>query len=125
MDSGGGTAHARWVAPFGDPRIEARSRLPGAYRSVPRPSSPLGAKASAGCPSLARPAPAAAPPPHRGRGRDVHTTTRQEGDASHERRTSGRRRRRASAPVDDKTSDQGKTRKAEERSIIDDRAGPS
>jgi hypothetical protein len=51
-----------WVAPFGDPRIEARSRLPEAYRSVPRPSSPLDAKASTRCPSLALPAPAAAPP---------------------------------------------------------------
>jgi hypothetical protein len=36
----------RWVAPFGDPWIKARSRLPMAYRSVPRPSSPLAAKAS-------------------------------------------------------------------------------
>ena len=36
----------RWVAPFGDPRINGRSPLPSAFRSVPRPSSPLGAKAS-------------------------------------------------------------------------------
>ena len=43
-----------WVAPFGDPRINARSRLPVAFRSVPRPSSPPGAKASTECPSLAR-----------------------------------------------------------------------
>ena len=34
------------VSPFGDLRIGARSRLPGAYRSVPRPSSALSAKAS-------------------------------------------------------------------------------
>ena len=40
------------VAPFGNPRIKACSRLPMAYRSVPRPSSPLGAKASTKCPYL-------------------------------------------------------------------------
>src|SRR3546814_2556238 len=42
---------AGWVAPFGDPGIKARSQLPQAFRSVPRPSSPLGAKASTKCPS--------------------------------------------------------------------------
>ena len=36
----------RWVSPFGNLRIKACSRLPEAYRSVPRPSSPLCAKAS-------------------------------------------------------------------------------
>ena len=41
-----------WVAPFGHPRINERSPLPAAFRSVPRPSSPLGAKASTGRPSL-------------------------------------------------------------------------
>ena len=35
-----------WVSPFGNPRINDCSHLPAAYRSVPRPSSPLGAKAS-------------------------------------------------------------------------------
>ncbi len=55
----------RWVAPFGDPRITGRSPLPAAYRSVPRPSSPLGAKASTRCPRFARPAPA--PEPSRSR----------------------------------------------------------
>lgn len=35
-----------WVSPFGDPRITACRRLPEAYRSLPRPSSPPGAKAS-------------------------------------------------------------------------------
>ena len=40
------------VSPFGDPRIKACSRLPAAYRSVPRPSSPLDAKASTKRPSL-------------------------------------------------------------------------
>jgi hypothetical protein len=44
----------RWVAPFGHPRINERSPLPWAFRSVPRPSSPLGAKASTRCPSLAK-----------------------------------------------------------------------
>ncbi len=34
------------VAPFGHPRINDRSHLPAAFRSVPRPSSPPGAKAS-------------------------------------------------------------------------------
>ena len=76
MDSRAGTPSRGGVAPFGDPRIEARSRLPGAYRSVPRPSSPLDAKASTRCPSLARPAPAAAPPgwaarPPQARGRGI------------------------------------------------------
>ena len=40
------------VSPFGNPRIKACSRLPAAYRSVPRPSSPLDAKASTKRPSL-------------------------------------------------------------------------
>src|SRR3954466_13845904 len=43
-----------WVAPFGHPRINAGSRLPVAFRSVPRPSSPPGAKASTECPSHTR-----------------------------------------------------------------------
>jgi hypothetical protein len=34
------------VSPFGNPRIKACSRLPEAYRSDPRPSSALSAKAS-------------------------------------------------------------------------------
>jgi hypothetical protein len=34
------------VAPFGHPEITARVQLPQAYRSLPRPSSPLDAKAS-------------------------------------------------------------------------------
>ena len=34
------------VAPFGHPEITARVQLPHAYRSFPRPSSPLDAKAS-------------------------------------------------------------------------------
>src|SRR6185437_603056 len=37
------------VAPFGHPGITARVQLPQAYRSLPRPSSPLDAKASTVC----------------------------------------------------------------------------
>ena len=40
-----------WVAPFGHLGINACSRLPQDFRSVPRPSSPPGAKASTRCPS--------------------------------------------------------------------------
>jgi hypothetical protein len=39
------------VSPFGNPRIKDCSHLPAAYRRVPRPSSPLSAKASTKCPS--------------------------------------------------------------------------
>ena len=38
--------YPRWVAPFGNLRVEACLRLTGAYRSLPRPSSPSCAKAS-------------------------------------------------------------------------------
>ena len=38
-----------WVPPFGNPRINACLRLPEAYRSLPRPSSPSIAKASTVC----------------------------------------------------------------------------
>ena len=37
------------VSPFGHPEITARVQLPQAYRSLPRPSSPLDAKASTVC----------------------------------------------------------------------------
>ena len=47
--------HKGRVSPFGYPRIKACSRLPVAFRSVPRPSSPLGAKASTRCPSTLEP----------------------------------------------------------------------
>ena len=40
---------AQWVPPFGNLRIKVCSQLPEAYRSVPRPSSPLIAKASTRC----------------------------------------------------------------------------
>ena len=38
------------VTPFGNPRITGCLRLPGAYRSLPRPSSPGLAEASTACP---------------------------------------------------------------------------
>jgi hypothetical protein len=38
------------VAPFGNPRISACWRLPGAFRRLPRPSSAPSAKASTVCP---------------------------------------------------------------------------
>src|SRR5215211_4308910 len=38
------------VSPFGNLRIKACSQLPEAYRSVPRPSSPLSTKAFTKCP---------------------------------------------------------------------------
>ena len=41
-----------WVIPFGNPRIKGYLHLPGAYRSLSRPSSPPRAKASAMRPSL-------------------------------------------------------------------------
>ena len=41
-----GWPSASRVTPFGHPRIKGRSRLPAAFRSLPRPSSPPGAKAS-------------------------------------------------------------------------------
>ena len=34
------------IAPFGNPRIKGRLRLPTDYRGLPRPSSPVAAKAS-------------------------------------------------------------------------------
>src|SRR5688500_20183018 len=41
-----------WVAPFGYLRVKGCSHLTAAYRSVPRPSSPVYAKASTNCPYL-------------------------------------------------------------------------
>ena len=38
--------YPQWVSPFGNPRINACLQLPEAYRSLPRPSSLSGAKAS-------------------------------------------------------------------------------
>ena len=39
-----------WVAPFGNLRIKVYVPLPEAYRSLSRPSSPVGTKASTVCP---------------------------------------------------------------------------
>ena len=44
------TKRRRWVSPFGNRRVKVCSQLTDAYRSVPRPSSPLSAKASTECP---------------------------------------------------------------------------
>ena len=44
-----GIPHKRWVSPFGYLRVKGCSRLTVAFRSVPRPSSPLIAKASTRC----------------------------------------------------------------------------
>ncbi len=52
--SGGCRASARRVSPFGHPRIIGCSRLPAAFRRLPRPSSPLGATGIPRAPSLAR-----------------------------------------------------------------------
>ena len=55
--------HGPWrVPPFGNPRIEGRLRLPGAYRSLPRPSSTSDAKASAVRPLYLAPERGRAPP---------------------------------------------------------------
>ena len=63
MNSVRDTALKRWVAPFGNSGINDRSHLPRTYRSVPRPSSPLDAKAFTRCPSLPHhhPTPATGP----------------------------------------------------------------
>ena len=63
--------HKGGVSPFGHPRINDRSHLPAAFRSVPRPSSPLGAKASTERPYRAHPPPAPA------RRTKVHTSKNQ------------------------------------------------
>ena len=52
--TGGCRASARRVAPFGCPRIHGCSRLPAAFRGLPRPSSPPGATGIPRAPSLAR-----------------------------------------------------------------------
>ena len=70
---------AGWVAPFGDPGITDRSHLPRAFRSVPRPSSPLSAKASTKCPYALDPKPLAShteskPPMPQDQGLDFSTT---------------------------------------------------
>ena len=52
MDSVHGTQSLSvWVSPFGDPRIAGYVLLPVAFRSLSRPSSAPGAKASALCSS--------------------------------------------------------------------------
>src|SRR5918992_2465318 len=46
------SSYRRWVSPFGNLRVKGCSHLTAAYRSVPRPSSPVYAKASTNCPYL-------------------------------------------------------------------------
>ena len=71
MDSAHDTTSLWWVAPFGDPGINGCSRLRPAYRSVPRPSSPLDAKASTRCPFFTRPLQHQTHPPGKRRTRSV------------------------------------------------------
>ena len=52
---------ARRVPPFGHPRIHGCSRLPAAFRGLPRPSSPLGASGIPRAPSIARSPPGSTP----------------------------------------------------------------
>ena len=84
-----GSPPGGWVAPFGDPGITDRSHLPRAFRSVPRPSSPLSAKASTRCPSFAldhRIASEgdAAPPPRTGPSPNRSATSRAARDGLYE-----------------------------------------
>jgi hypothetical protein len=72
--------HKGGVSPFGHPRINDRSHLPAAFRSVPRPSSPLGAKASTERPSFTH----LSPPPAR------RTNTQRAKAPSHQARMSNR-----------------------------------
>ena len=51
----GSAPPGHWVPPFGNRRIYGHLRLPAAYRSLSRPSSPPRAKASAGRPNLLSP----------------------------------------------------------------------
>ena len=46
IKNGDNRPSACWVVPFGNPRIKGYLLLPAAYRSLSRPSSPPGAKAS-------------------------------------------------------------------------------
>jgi hypothetical protein len=106
------------VAPFGDPGITDRSHLPRAFRSVPRPSSPLSAKASTRCPYLAldhrsprrrrdrtkpprtgpNPVPANLSPRKRGAGTGSPRKRGPIAAASHEDTSLGHRRRALPAP---------------------------
>ena len=83
----------RRVSPFGNPRISACSQLPEAYRSVLRPSSPLGAKAFTRCPCLLDPLRAVsnarmtrAPPRRAGPGRSARLCGEHAGPSSPQRR---------------------------------------
>ena len=64
-----------WVVPFGDRGIKGRLRLPRDYRSLPRPSSPPGAKASAMRPFLLSYFSRSALPPGKNGGKRAHTSS--------------------------------------------------
>ena len=64
-----------WVVPFGDRGIKGRLRLPRDYRSLPRPSSPPGAKASAMRPFLLSSFSRSALPPRKNGGKRAHTSS--------------------------------------------------
>lgn len=68
--SGRARPSAGRVAPFGHPRVKGRVRLAGAFRSLPRPSSPPGARAStvrpASLPARSRRGPSPGPAAARG-----------------------------------------------------------
>ena len=71
-----GDLHKGGVSPFGYLRINDRSHLPAAFRSVPRPSSPLGAKASTERPSLTPPTQSLSPHAGPNRARASNQATR-------------------------------------------------
>ncbi len=73
VDSDGDDPRRGRVSPFGHPGIDGRSHLPRAFRSVPRPSSPLGAEASTRCPCFTRPAPPDRPTRSAARDTRLHT----------------------------------------------------
>src|SRR5690606_31120590 len=73
--------YARQVPPFGHPRITARVRLPPAFRSLPRPSSPARAQASTARPSAlgqppSSPAPTRSPSASNGEDEQAEQKTR-------------------------------------------------
>ena len=134
MDSAADLPSLGGVAPFGNPRIKACSRLPRAFRSVPRPSSPLGAKASTRCPCFPPPPPATTTDhaPHE----VCDFTGAPPGGARHRRTRGGGRRRRIPAtttkgrPCEERPAypcqmtsrpQDGKTNKRPERRLADAR----
>ena len=88
------------VAPFGDPRIEGRVRLPGDYRGLPRPSSPAAAKASSARPYSLDAWKSQAPgPTARGRGERNQARGRQNAPLLADRGRAQARPRRLARPA--------------------------